>query len=241
MKNGTSRLLKQIIANLSSMAKSKTMALKSKTNAIRARLLIFSLMKNKKFLMSSLSEKFHSVWGNSSQSKDDCLLEDGSDESKAIVVYNNYEALPNPSETQVVEEQDQDGYESYYNYDDDNDDDKYPDLRHTLFDSEDLDRGGSVIDLVKHSKEEAGEEFKLEDEIDLAADIFIWRFRRQMVLQKQESLKRKRETEQKGGIDYNKRKRTKFGRCCIGKACTSVGASFNSVNLQPLQQWAQLS
>ncbi|KAK7396019.1 hypothetical protein VNO78_16701 [Psophocarpus tetragonolobus] len=202
MKNTTSKLLKQIIANLSSMAKSKTMALKSKTNAIRARLIIFSLMKNKKLLMSSLSEKFHSVWGQSSQPKEDCLLEDGSDQNKAIVLYNrnahSYEALPNPSETQVVEEQD--GYDGYYNYGDDDagDDDKYPDLTHSLFDSEDLDLGGSVIDLVKNSKEEAGKEFKLEDEIDLAADLFIIKFRRQMVLQKQESLKRKREMQEKG-------------------------------------------
>ncbi|KAK7377767.1 hypothetical protein VNO80_03199 [Phaseolus coccineus] len=199
MKNRASKLLKQIISNLSSMAKSKTMALKSKTNAIRARLLIFSLMKNKRFLMSSLSEKFHSVWGNDSQSKDDCLLEEGNDQSKAIVLYNNshsYEALPNPAETLVVEEQDQECYEGYYNYD--GDDDKYPDLTHTLFDSEDLDLGGSVIDLVKNSKEEAGKEFKLEDEIDFAADLFIMKFRRQMVLQKQESFKRKREMQEKG-------------------------------------------
>ncbi|XP_027352793.1 uncharacterized protein LOC113863421 [Abrus precatorius] len=208
MKNGTSRsLLKQIIANLSSMAKSKTMALKAKANTIRGRLIIFSLMKNKKLLMSSLSEKFHSMWGHHSQpNKEDSLLEDGSENSRAIVVYNNnansyYEALPNPCETQVVEEQDQDGYESYYNYGDADavdDDDKYPDLTHTLFDSEGLDFGGSVIDLVKNSKEEAGQEFKLEDEINLAADLFILKFRRQMVLQKQESLKRKRDMRQNG-------------------------------------------
>lgn len=207
MKNRTSGFLKEIIANLSSMAKSKNMALKSKTNAIRARLIIFSLMKNKKFLMSSLSEKFHSVWGQSSsqQKEDHCLLEDGSNDhqSKAIVLYNSnahsYEALPNPSETQLVveEEQDQDGYDGYYNYHCD-DDEKYPDLTHTLFESEDLDLGGSVIDLMKNSKEEAGKEFKLEDEIDLAADLFIMKFRRQMVLQKQESLKRKREVLENG-------------------------------------------
>lgn len=158
--------------------------------------------------MSSLSEKFHSVWGQSSQSKEDRLLEDGSDKNKAIVLYNknahSYEALPNPCETQVVEEQDQHGFGSYYNYDDAaDDDDKYPDLTHTLFDSEDLDLGGSVIDLVKNSKEEAGEEFKLEDEIDLAADLFILKFRRQMVLQKQESLKRKREIMQNGAWSWS--------------------------------------
>ena len=206
MKNSASRLLKQIIASLSSMAKSKTMALKSKTNAIKARLIIFSLMKNKKLLMSSISEKFHSVLGHHSHPKEDnCLLEDGTSSdhhNRAIVVYNNnahsYEALPNPSETQLVEEQAyQDGYEEgYYRYDDD--DDKYPDLTHTLFDSEDLDLGGSVIDLVKNSKEEKGQEFKLEDEIDHVADLFIKKFRRQMILQKQESLKRQREILQRG-------------------------------------------
>ncbi|KAJ1441937.1 hypothetical protein SESBI_01146 [Sesbania bispinosa] len=109
--------------------------------------------------------------------KEDCLLEDGSDQSRAIVVYNNnallhsYGSLANPYETQVVEEQDQDGYEGYYGYGVDDDEDKYPDLTHTLFYSEDLDLGGSVIDLVKHSKEEAGQEFKLEDEIDQVVDL----------------------------------------------------------------------
>ncbi|XP_061370285.1 uncharacterized protein LOC133313003 [Gastrolobium bilobum] len=202
MKNRTSRFVKQIIAALSSMAKSKTMALKSKTNAIKARLIIFSLMKNKKFLMNSITEKFHSFLGHHSESNEDCILEHGRDNSRAIVVYNNnahsYEALPNPNETQVMEKIDQDEYEScYYNYGGGyDDDDKYPDLTHTLFDSEDLDLGASVIDLVKNSKEEAGQEFKLEDEIDHVADLFIKKFRRQMILQKQESLKRKRENMQ---------------------------------------------
>jgi len=204
MKNKTAKLLKQIIAGLTSMAKSKTMSLKSKTNAIKARLIIFSLMKNKKFLMSSISEKFHSLWGNHSHhhSKKDSLIEEGvnrEDHNRAIVVYSNnvhthsYGALQNPSENQVVNQEDQeDGYDGYY------DDDKYPDLTHTLFDSEGLDFGGSVIDMVKNCKEEAGKEFKLEDDIDEVADLFIRRFKRNIILQKQDSLKRKREIAQKG-------------------------------------------
>jgi len=126
--NKTAKLQKQIIAGLT---KSKTMALKSKTNAIKARLIIFSLMKNKKFLMSSISDKFHSVWGSHShhRSKEDGLIEEGGncdDHNKSLVVYNNnvhhhtYKALQNPSETQVVDEQQdqEDGYEydSYYGY-----------------------------------------------------------------------------------------------------------------------------
>ncbi|KAL5058888.1 hypothetical protein RYX36_030492 [Vicia faba] len=203
MKNKTAKLLKEIIAGLTLMTKSKTMALKSKVNAIKARLIIFSLMKNKKLLMSSISDRFHSIWGNHSHhhSKEDCLIEEGvncEDHHRAMVIFNNnartYGALQNPSETQVLDEQDQ---EDYYE-DDEDDDDKYPDLTHSLFDSEGLDFGGSVIDRVKNCKEEAGKEFKLEDDIDEVADLFIRRFRRNIILQKQDSLKRKRETAQNG-------------------------------------------
>lgn len=50
--------------------------------------------------------------------------------------------------------------------------------------------GGSVIELVKQCKEDGGEEFKLEDEVDILADLFIKRFRSQMRMQKQLSLRR---------------------------------------------------
>lgn len=79
--------------------------------------------------------------------------------------------------------------------------DKYPDLRHSLFEDDDDDeyemgRPGSVIELVKKSKEaqkggEIGEEFKLEDEIDEVADLFIKRFHHHMWIQKQNSFKRR--------------------------------------------------
>ncbi|XP_058737662.1 uncharacterized protein LOC131609865 [Vicia villosa] len=193
IKNKTVRLFKQIIPGLAS----KTIALKSKTNAIKARLILFSFMKNKKLVMSSISEKFHSLWGNHPHhSKEDCLLEGGGNcdyHDRAIVVYNKnahtYGALQNPNELEQ-----EDGYGYYY----EDDDDKYPDLTHNLFDSEGLDFGGSVIDRVKNCKEEAGKEFKLEDDIDEVADLFIRRFRRNIILQKQDSLKRKREVEQNG-------------------------------------------
>ncbi|WZZ91356.1 hypothetical protein YC2023_119935 [Brassica napus] len=61
--------------------------------------------------------------------------------------------------------------------------------------SRSLDDGeGSVIDMVKHSKEDKGEEFRLEDEIDNVADLFITRFHRQMWLQKQLSLENIQDT-----------------------------------------------
>ncbi|KAL2335102.1 hypothetical protein Fmac_016315 [Flemingia macrophylla] len=224
MKNRASEILK-LIAALRSMAKSKALALKSKTNAMKARIVIFSLVMNKKYVMSTISDKFQSLLGHHSHLKEDCLLED---DGKCTAVVNDnahlhevtvvgtpiastsdmttieyiskeqsspYELLTiNPGESQVLKEDkddDDDGCECWYDDDGGNDDGKFPDLRHTMFESEDLDLvGGSVIDLVKSSKEEAGEEFRMEDEIDHMADLFIRKFRRQILLQKQDSLKR---------------------------------------------------
>ncbi|KAL5733819.1 hypothetical protein ACOSP7_031680 [Xanthoceras sorbifolium] len=70
---------------------------------------------------------------------------------------------------------------------------QYPDLTHSLFDEEEFklddDQGGSIIDIVRNSKEE-GEDFSLEEEIDHVADLFIKRFHKQIKLQKLESFKR---------------------------------------------------
>ncbi|XP_028795982.1 uncharacterized protein LOC114751474 [Neltuma alba] len=202
MKNRAPVLLKQIIATLKSMAKSKALALKTKTNAIKARLIIFSLLRNKKFLMSSISHKMQSVLGHHSHPKEDSFLEGRRDQSKAMAIHDDndhcYEAIPSPMETNLVEGRSEDGYESCYRYEEEEEDEKYPDLTHTLFDSEDF--GGSVIDMVKNSKEVAGEEFKLEDEIDHVADLFIKRFRKEMMLQKQQSIKRQQEEMLKNNV-----------------------------------------
>ncbi|KAM3760999.1 hypothetical protein ACB098_01G234500 [Castanea mollissima] len=201
MKNKASTILKQIIATLSSMAKAKTLALKNKTRAIKTRLIIFSLLKNKKIFMSSLSHSIHQKKSyishklnallshhhhhhdkNSNDFEDDLV-----DQDNAIVQYKDnldamaHKYLPDPTHTEEADVQKND---------------KCLNLTHSLFDSKDLDfedPGGSVIDLVKNSKEEAGEEFMLENEIDRVADLFIKRFHKQMMMQKQLSLKRHQE------------------------------------------------
>ncbi|MBA0620939.1 hypothetical protein Godav_006604 [Gossypium davidsonii] len=198
MKNKATGLLKQIIAGLTTMAKAKTMALKSKTKAIKTRLVIFSLLQNRKFLMSSFSEKLNALMGhNAKNSKeledDDC----GDQQSQAIVLYNSNNAmwLPSTAETKY---DDQEEEEEYGDGDEAEAEagEKYPDLTHSLFESGEMelgDPGSSVIDIVKNSKTDKGEEFRLEDEIDRVADLFIKRFHRQMRLQKQLSLKRRQE------------------------------------------------
>ncbi|KAL0004765.1 hypothetical protein SO802_012326 [Lithocarpus litseifolius] len=187
MKNKASVIIKQIMAALSSIAKAKSIAIKNKTSAFKARLIVFSLLKQKKVIMDSLSHKIHRLLGQNDKENNDEIGEQG----MAIVLYNamRNKSQASSSHTQLIEkaEADED--------DDDDDDDKYPDLRHSLFDEEDLefeDQGGSIIDLVRNAKE-GGENFNLEDEIDHVADLFILRFHKQMRMQKLDSFKRYQE------------------------------------------------
>ncbi|KAJ9132923.1 hypothetical protein P3X46_033741 [Hevea brasiliensis] len=203
LKSKATKFLKRITLVLASMAKAKTLALKSKTHALKTRLMIFFLLRDKKILMSSISHKLHSIMGQQEHDKDQ---EDGDnnmgEQSKSIVLYNHGSmSLPSPTQMELLENADEQdniygyGYGYGYNYEDEDDEEKFPDLTHSLFESEDLDfedPGGSVIDLVKNSKKE-GEEFRLEDEIDHVADLFIKRFHRQMRMQKQLSIKRNQE------------------------------------------------
>ncbi|KAJ9563942.1 hypothetical protein OSB04_009102 [Centaurea solstitialis] len=121
MKKGTAFFLKNIISLLS-FTKSKSLAIKSKVEAIKAKVIIFSLLKNKKLSLTSrsISHKIHA------------LLLGGS--------------LTQVEEDDIVQQQATINGDD----DDDDDDDKYPDLRHSLFDQED-DMSASAIDLVKNS------------------------------------------------------------------------------------------
>ncbi|KAL4587322.1 hypothetical protein LXL04_000191 [Taraxacum kok-saghyz] len=167
MKKGSSAFMKNII----SLVKSKSLAIKSKVEAMKAKVIIFSLLKNKKLPLTwrtcSISHKIHAL-----------LL-------KAPVSHEDIDQNVNELATDVNNLQ-------LCCYGDA--DDKYPDLRHSLFDhEEDLDFGNpgdSVIDLVKNSMEDVGEDFSLEQEIDHVADLFILKFHKRMRLQKLESFKR---------------------------------------------------
>ncbi|KAK1425529.1 hypothetical protein QVD17_20882 [Tagetes erecta] len=166
MKKGVSLLLKNII----SITKSK---LRSKVESLKAKLIICSLLKNKKLSLTlrtgSISHKIHA------------LLHGGTDDDLKVLESANV------------------SHEAHMDDDCVDDDDKYPDLRHFLFDEEDDDDpNASVIDLVKNSMEDEGEDFKLEDEIDHVADLFISKFHKRMRLQKLESFKRYQDMLQRG-------------------------------------------
>ncbi|KAF3430884.1 hypothetical protein FNV43_RR25614 [Rhamnella rubrinervis] len=191
MKNKASVLLKRVISALTSIAKAKSMAIKSKTSAVKARLIMFSLMKNKKVLLDSISQKVHSLLGQHD--------EESGDQNKAIILYNAkaYEWQCGSS-TEIHTQLMVDRSKNEDDDDDDDDDAKYPDLRHSLFEEDDYSmdddvQGGSVIDMVRNSKKEGGEDFSLENEIDHVADLFINRFHKQMRMQKLESFRRYQE------------------------------------------------
>ncbi|XP_042958138.1 uncharacterized protein LOC122293699 [Carya illinoinensis] len=194
MKTKASRIFKQIIATLSSMAKAKGLDLKRKTKVINSRLIIFSLLHKKKFLMvnslshsiqqrkSSISLKLRALLGHHdkhSHDEDDVYVPD---QAHPIVPYKDtinamaIESLPDPTHTELLEEK----YYGYLDEADENDEEKYLDF-------DDQDPVVSIIDFVKNSKEESGKELslELEHDIDHAADIFIKRFHRQMWMQKQ--------------------------------------------------------
>ncbi|KAI3802569.1 hypothetical protein L1987_30707 [Smallanthus sonchifolius] len=165
MKKGVSLFLKNIISRLTSLTKSKSLAIKSKVESMKARVIICSLLKNKKLPFtirtSSISHKIHAL-----------LL--GATEDN-----NNHQVLESTNvdyNLQLVLHKENSLEDEYH---------------HSLFDQEDDndlgDPDGSVVDLVM---EHDGEDFRLEDEIDRVADLFIMKFHKRMRLQKLESFKR---------------------------------------------------
>ncbi|KAG5521702.1 hypothetical protein RHGRI_034056 [Rhododendron griersonianum] len=191
------------------------MAIGDKTNALKARLVVLSLLKNKKFSLGSIPEKIHAILGQQDRKRGD-EDDDQSKLSNAIIRYNASEPSSAKSTQMGGGDDDRDYYSYYYN--DSNDrfeldsghGNKYLELTQSLFkredeDEDELDLGdpnGSVIDLVRNNKEARGgvnhEDFKLEDEINQVADLFILKFHKRMRLQKLESFKRYQEMLQRG-------------------------------------------
>ncbi|XP_009618085.1 uncharacterized protein LOC107769451 [Nicotiana tabacum] len=206
MKNNAAiKYLKHVISVLTIMAKSKSTAIKSKTEALKTRLEVLSLLKSKKLSFSGLgtkaiSHKIHSLLGHKEEDQESQDHEN--ENNKAIVLYNNApEASEDSLHCQYNDLNNQEiillsNGENYDDYDD-----KYPDLTHSLFDEEDEylgDPNASAIDMVRNFKEEEGQNFVLEDEIDNVADLFIRKFHKKMRLQKLESFKRYQAMLQRG-------------------------------------------
>lgn len=185
MKNGASGVSKQIVSLLMTcVAKTKWMAVKSKTSALKSRIPVLSLLRNKKVLLHSMTEKILSNLGQRGGHREDEVADKLSRD--AVILHDEVEWSPSRTHDRL----DDDGIRN------EEEDEKYPDLTHYLFEEEGEDvgvRSGSIIEMVKKGRGEEAEEFRLEDEIDHAADLFIMRFHKQMRMQKLESFKRYQE------------------------------------------------
>nr|GLL44003.1 uncharacterized protein LOC109175427 [Ipomoea trifida] len=197
--------VKHVVSVLSALAKSKSVAIRNKTEAMKARIMLFSLMKSRKLSLQgrlgigAISHKIHALLAQHAHDGDAEEEEEAALAAKDVANRNAVTASESTHiEAEAVSENDHHRYLiDQYSYYDDDDDDKYPDLRHSLFDEEEEeeedDPNASVIEMVRSSKEDEGEKFSLEDEIDHVADLFIKKFHKRMRLQKLESFKRLQE------------------------------------------------
>ncbi|CAN6470553.1 unnamed protein product [Victoria cruziana] len=221
MKIKATKFLKRVWMITGEVLKSKTGAVKSKAGALRTRLMVLSLLRNKNFFFSTISRKFQAMLSHENAEtghvssnishKIHALLGHGKAEAGHIstISHKIHALLGHPkaeaggsSEAIIVYnpvlaemQMEQHCCHEFEDEEDEEEEDENDDyLTHCLFDSEDLELDNhnlSVVDMVKQSTN--SENFVLEDEIDRVADLFIKRFHRQMQMQKQQSFKRYQE------------------------------------------------
>jgi hypothetical protein len=192
-----SQFLKQLFSAIVAAVKGRSTATGSKTSPVRTRLVIFSILRNKKLLMSAINSKIHAVMGGRSQDNSErgngnhLVAAASSGVGRKAAVLQNLpsfvllNSLPSftmgrdggGSDSPLVmvssEVEKEEGGEGVA---------KQLQLANVP--------PGSVIDLARSAAERGGVEFRLEDEIDHVADVFIRKFHDQMKLQKLESFKR---------------------------------------------------
>lgn len=217
-----SKFLKLLFSAIVEAVKAGSTSMRTRTSAVRTRLIIFGILRNKRLLMSAINSKIHAIMGGGKFTSNHGSAEGegrgagehvnghhllaGGGGRKAAVL----QSLP----SFVVEQEkravvllnslpsfamDRDGGGGDYG------EQQYDVLpRSPLVGGEEAESNedgkwqlanapqpsGSVIELVRSAAENGGAEFRLEDEIDHVADVFIRRFHDQMKLQKLESFKR---------------------------------------------------
>ncbi|GJN21128.1 hypothetical protein PR202_gb08578 [Eleusine coracana subsp. coracana] len=212
-----SKYLKQLFSTIVAVVKARSMAVGTKAGSLRTRLLVLSIMRNKKLLLSAIQNKIHAIINavasrshHGSGGVDDDR--DGAGEHahggdgyqhllascrKKAAVLQNLPSFVVDQETRAVVllsslpsfALEREGSGSF--------------ARSPLAGGEEAagdndNDNGEKSQLVVDNAAEGGAEFRLEDEIDRVADVFIRRFHDQMKLQKLESFKRFCEMLEKG-------------------------------------------
>jgi hypothetical protein len=186
MKSKASTFLKTMLSTIVAVVKAKSTAVRAKTSTLKTRLLVLGVLRNKKLLVSAINHKIHAIMGGHHDDVHGGASASREEDSKmAIVPYTAPSYVTERDVDTAQEEEEEEGSDDEY-------------LTHSLFRGEDDDDDelvnapGSVIDVVRDAKEKEGDgaEFRLEDEIDHVADVFIRRIQKQLKLEKLESFKR---------------------------------------------------
>ncbi|KAL6601254.1 hypothetical protein ACP70R_044474 [Stipagrostis hirtigluma subsp. patula] len=177
------------------LLKKAATAFRSKTDALRAKLLVLASLRRRMATVGAVSRRIHALVSSS-----DCR------EKQARVEYHGGQALvPRKVMTMAAASEEPEGaHGSMVDLSEvaifDEEDHGYPDWTHSLFDDDncysdeedghgdDVDDYGaldaidepSVIEIIKSNREVEGLEFNMDEEIDEACDMFIRRFRKRM-------------------------------------------------------------
>lgn len=190
------RFLKQLFSAIVAAVRERSPATRARTSAARTRFVFFGILRNKQLLRNAINSKIHAIVGGGSGTGQHVVAASGggrtvavleklpsfvADQGRRAAVLLN--SLPSfsmgrdgGSDSPLVgggEEEKEEGDEGVT---------KQLQLANAV--------PGSVIELARGAAERGGVEFRLEDEIDHVADVFIRRFHDQMKLQKLESFKR---------------------------------------------------
>ncbi|TKW34069.1 hypothetical protein SEVIR_2G280900v4 [Setaria viridis] len=160
---------------------------KSKTDALRTKLLVLARLRRKMAMVRAISDRIHALV--SSDREKQARLEYG---GKTLVLHEVVTGIQGPADHEldgVIDLSEVAMFEE--------DEHDYPDWTHSLFNDDDNyinhDEGDeghdgvldvldepSVIDVIRSNREVEGLEFNMDDEIDQACDMFIRRFRTRM-------------------------------------------------------------
>ncbi|KAF0933877.1 hypothetical protein E2562_020010 [Oryza meyeriana var. granulata] len=207
-----SRFLKDIFSAIVAAVKARSTAVRAKTSAVRTRLIVFGILRNKKLLLSAINRKIHAIVSSGSSHGEyggEVTTHHGSGGGESCgaggeqqhhlsgihLLGGNRKAAVLQSLPSFVVEQERSAVvllSSLPSFAMDRDGGGGGEEREE--EEHEQEMGGkqqlSVIELARGAAEDGGVEFRLEDEIDHVADVFIRRFHEQIKLQKLESFKR---------------------------------------------------
>ncbi|KAL6601252.1 hypothetical protein ACP70R_044472 [Stipagrostis hirtigluma subsp. patula] len=193
---------KMRISNAPELVKKAAAAVKSKTGALRAKLLFLASLRRRMAMAGAVSRRIHALVSSPDGRERQARVEYGGKAlplRKALAAAAVAAEVDEPAgdhggvvlelyEAAMFDEEDH-GYPDWtqslfdddicYDVEDDNEEEDGHDDEHDVHDAA-LDDETSVVEIIRSNREVEGLEFNMEDDIDEACDMFIRRFRSRM-------------------------------------------------------------